>query len=230
MNEAGESRIARKKRREATNKAEKHKNSIADQIEATGSAKRKRELLTRVQTVKFARKKVGDDKQSSKDKDDGSMRTSFRSLGVYDDEIRFYSKEVVPELSNFYVIRNAVEFDGKLFKSTEHLFQWAKYSYDGASDDSLEYAELIRTARTPNIAREIASQRIKGGYPWRTALNPTIQSFKERGVSLRVDWLSVRDDVMLDALRCKFSQDPHCRDVLLGTDDKKLIEHTHRDW
>lgn len=59
----------------------------------------------------------------------------------------------------------------------------------------------------------------------------TPQEAKRRGreVSLREDWDEVKDGVMLDLLRSKFSQ-PYLREKLLDTGDEYLIEgNTWRD-
>ena len=39
----------------------------------------------------------------------------------------------------------------------------------------------------------------------------------------------LRDQVMLDALRAKFSQHAELRETLLGTGDAELVEHTRND-
>lgn len=46
---------------------------------------------------------------------------------------------------------------------------------------------------------------------------------------LRPDWEEVKDEVMLQALRMKFSQNPKIAKELLATGDAILIEHTRND-
>jgi len=46
---------------------------------------------------------------------------------------------------------------------------------------------------------------------------------------LRQDWEEVKDKVMLQALRMKFSQNPEISKELLATGDAILIEHTRND-
>ena len=46
---------------------------------------------------------------------------------------------------------------------------------------------------------------------------------------LRADWEAVKDDVMLRALRAKFTQHARLRRLLLSTGDAELIEHTRND-
>ena len=144
-------------------------------------------------------------------------------------EIRFYTDAQFPEFSNYYRHKAPVLFEGKKYPTAEHIFQSAKFNYPGASEASLKYSELIRLSTTPNIARELASQKIRGGYPWRTKLNPMITEYLELGVQLRPDWDQLKDKIMKSALIVKFNQDQHCRQVLLSTAGATLIEHTRRD-
>ena len=46
---------------------------------------------------------------------------------------------------------------------------------------------------------------------------------------LRLDWEEIKDEVMLQALRMKFSQNPEIAKELLATGDAILIEHTRSD-
>ena len=41
--------------------------------------------------------------------------------------------------------------------------------------------------------------------------------------------MSVKDDIMLKALRAKFTQNDHLKDLLLGTKQRELVEHTSND-
>jgi ribA/ribD-fused uncharacterized protein len=50
-----------------------------------------------------------------------------------------------------------------------------------------------------------------------------------REYPLRTDWESVKDDVMRDAVRAKFTQHEDIRAVLLGTGDELLIEAAFND-
>ena len=53
--------------------------------------------------------------------------------------------------------------------------------------------------------------------------DPTVSRWR------RSDWDSVKDDVMLKALRCKFTQHPNLMKKLWETGDRELIEHTTND-
>ncbi len=52
---------------------------------------------------------------------------------------------------------------------------------------------------------------------------------RDRGKPLRSDWESVKETIMLEALRAKFSQHPALTKLLLGTGDAPIIEHTTND-
>ena len=52
---------------------------------------------------------------------------------------------------------------------------------------------------------------------------------RNRQNPLRPDWEEVKDEVMLQALRMKFSQNPHIAKELMATGDAILIEHTRND-
>ena len=45
---------------------------------------------------------------------------------------------------------------------------------------------------------------------------------------LRSDWEDVKFRVMEDILLCKFTQDEHCKQLLLGTGDVVIVENTTR--
>lgn len=60
-------------------------------------------------------------------------------------------------------------------------------------------------------------------------MNPIIQEYKDKGIKLRPNWEEVKEDVMREVLITKFALDMHCRELLLSTGHKKLIEHTTRD-
>ena len=52
---------------------------------------------------------------------------------------------------------------------------------------------------------------------------------RNRQNPLRPDWEEVKDEVMLQALRMKFSQNPEITRELLATGDAIIIEHTRND-
>lgn len=79
--------------------------------------------------------------------------------------------------------------------SVEHFFQSAKAA------DPEEGAAIRSHETTPGQAKRLG-----------------------RKVKLRDDWEQIKDDVMLQNLRSKFSLDTTLRDKLLATGDEELIE------
>jgi ribA/ribD-fused uncharacterized protein len=101
--------------------------------------------------------------------------------------------------SNFY--RSRVHLDGKHWRTTEHYFQAMKFAGTPREDE-------IRNAKTPSEAANLGRSR---KHP------------------LRKDWESVKDAVMREALVAKFSQHDDLLEILLGTGDALLVEHTVND-
>lgn len=145
--------------------------------------------------------------------------------------IDFYeAKEPFGELSNYYVCTQPILYDGKTYASSEHLYQSLKFIYDGASPESIAYAETVRKAKTPNMSKILAMLKIGGGYAWRLALNPIISKALADKVTRNPHWEQIKDAKMEMVLQLKFQQDSHCRKVLLSTGTSKLAEHTNRDF
>jgi N-glycosidase YbiA len=90
---------------------------------------------------------------------------------------------------------------GKLWSTSEHYFQAQKFA-------GTDHEEAIRQTRSPMIAARMGRDRKK---------------------PLRRDWESVKDDVMRDAVRAKFTQHAELREALLATGEATLVEHTERD-
>jgi ribA/ribD-fused uncharacterized protein len=114
--------------------------------------------------------------------------------------INFYSTSgEYGAFSNF--ARYPIFLGGKRWRTSEHYFQAQKYA-------GTPREEEIRLARTPSQAAELGRSR---KHP------------------LRRDWESVKDDVMRQAVRAKFTQHAELRRLLLSTGDAVLVEHTERD-
>jgi ribA/ribD-fused uncharacterized protein len=88
-----------------------------------------------------------------------------------------------------------------LWPTSEHYFQAQKFVNES-------HAEDIRKAKSPMIAARMGRDRSK---------------------KLRKDWESVKDQVMLKAVRAKFEQHPELAETLLGTGEAQIIEHTAND-
>ncbi|MEQ8790188.1 MAG: NADAR family protein [Pirellulaceae bacterium] len=117
-----------------------------------------------------------------------------------EDAIRFYSVgDDYGEFSNF--AHFPILLKGKRWPTSEHYFQAQKF-------ENQQHREEIRKAKTPMLAARLGRDRKK---------------------KLRRDWEAVKDNVMRDAVRAKFTQHAELRVLLLGTGEAKLIEHTTND-
>ncbi|MGH7173776.1 MAG: NADAR family protein [Gemmataceae bacterium] len=101
--------------------------------------------------------------------------------------------------SNFS--RHPIYLGGKQWRTSEHYFQARKFK-------GSEHEETVRLCKTPRQAAEMG---------------------RSRKLPLRRDWERVKDQVMLEAVRAKFSQHADLRAVLLGTGDALLVERTEKD-
>jgi ribA/ribD-fused uncharacterized protein len=143
------------------------------------------------------------------------------------DTILFYKKkDDYYEFSNYYISK--IQWDGKTYPSSEHLFQALKFINDNKDNRSMEYANIIRQQSTPNKSRILAIQKTGGGYKWRTDLNPLIVKYQD--VKIRSDWDKVKDKVMEEVLMSKFSQNEQLKNLLLNTGDKLIVENSPRDY
>ena len=114
--------------------------------------------------------------------------------------IEFYGvRAAYGELSNFAPF--PIFLQGKRWPTSEHYFQAQKFA-------GTPHEEEVRRARGPRVAAEMG---------------------RDRKRPLRGDWEAVKDEVMLAALRAKFTQHADLRALLLGTGDARLIEHTAND-
>lgn len=94
-----------------------------------------------------------------------------------------------------------VTYGGKAYPSSEHVYQAAK-----TIDDSER--ETVRNSQGARAAKKAGKQ-----------------------VTLRANWDAIKDDVMLDVLRLKFS-DKDLKKKLVDTGDKVLVEgnYWHDNW
>jgi len=114
--------------------------------------------------------------------------------------IRFYSTAgEYGCFSNFS--RHPVFLKGKRWQTSEHFFQAMKFQ-------GTEHEEAVRMCKTPSLAANMG---------------------RSRKLPLRKDWEGVKDQVMLEAVRAKFSQHDELKATLLGTGDALLVEHTAND-
>lgn len=114
--------------------------------------------------------------------------------------IQFYSvAEDYGEFSNFALY--PIRLKGKTWSTSEHYFQAQKFK-------GTPYETKIRKARNPNQAAILG---------------------RTRKVRLRPDWEKVKDSVMLDAVRAKFTQHKELKELLLSTNELRIVEHTAND-
>lgn len=117
------------------------------------------------------------------------------------DTINFYkTRDPFGCFSNFS--RHPVTIDDQEWPTTEHYFQAMKF--EGVPS----LVEKVRQAKSPMDAARMGRDR----------KNP-----------LREDWEEVKDEVMTKAVLAKFDQHSDLREILLGTGDAVLVEHTEND-
>lgn len=114
--------------------------------------------------------------------------------------IRFYRvNEPYGFFSNFSP--HPIRLKGKSWPTSEHYFQAQKFA-------GTPHEEAVRRAESPMQAAKMG---------------------RDRRRPLRPDWEEVKDSVMLEALRAKFTQHPELGRRLLETGDSLLVEHTRND-
>ncbi len=95
------------------------------------------------------------------------------------------------------------ERDGQYYPTSEHYFQAQKFAH------SPRDFEAVLNASKPMRCAEIG---------------------RERHRPLRTDWETVKDEIMRQALRAKFTTHAELRELLLATGDEPLIEKTSGDY
>lgn len=114
--------------------------------------------------------------------------------------IRFYrTQDAYGQFSNFAAF--PIEVDGEVWPTVEHYFQAQKFP-------GTVHQEAIRLTPSPAVAARMGRSRQR---------------------PLRPDWSRVRDEVMLRALRAKFAQHQDLAELLLGTGEATIVEHTPKD-
>jgi ribA/ribD-fused uncharacterized protein len=94
-----------------------------------------------------------------------------------------------------------ISLNGKTWQTSEHYFQAQKFAGTPAEEE-------VRLAESPMFAAQIG---------------------RSRKSPLRRDWWSVRDSIMYEVVVAKFTQHDDLREILLGTGDAKIVEHTEKD-
>ena len=115
-------------------------------------------------------------------------------------EVKFYSvNEAYGAFSNFALY--PIKIKGKTWPTSEHYFQAQKFK--GTPRES-----RIRKVPSPMKAAQLG---------------------RSRKYKLRPDWEKVKDSVMYEAVRSKFTQYKELQELLLSTGEAKIIEHTEND-
>ena len=110
------------------------------------------------------------------------------------------------QFSNFS--NHPIEIDGIVYSTTEHYFQAEKFRPTYGKGDE-KWAQDIAKSETPHEAKKMGGSRKH---------------------IIRSDWESVKDKVMLKALRAKARQHKDFRKALFETDDAHLIEASPWDY
>ncbi len=112
--------------------------------------------------------------------------------------VLFYERE-------FYCFSNflsfAVEWRDKLWMTSEHAYQAAKFDEDNIIEE-------IRNVRSAHNSKKIA------------------RKYSEK---IRTDWDNQKLNIMKDIIRAKLSQHSYIEKKLRQTEDREIIEDSHKD-
>jgi GTP cyclohydrolase II len=124
----------------------------------------------------------------------------LEKIRLNEDEIRFYhSDQPWGEFSNFS--QHSIFIDEINWLTVEHYYQAQKFI-------DKELRERIRLSKTPILAKTTAT---------------------EMNELRRSNWAELKESVMLEALRGKFTQHPELAELLRTTSQKRLVESTSND-
>lgn len=116
--------------------------------------------------------------------------------------ISFYSHRIGKYRSFSNFSNNSVQWKGKTFPTSEHLYQWMKHIKTDP-----EFAEKIRIASSPMIAKKMGHSR-----------------------QMSQEWDDIKIEKMFDIVIAKFQQNDDIRKILLETGDSILIEASPQDY
>lgn len=124
-------------------------------------------------------------------------RKSPKTKSVVPPEIRFYRANEKPFGAFSNLFPRPIEFDGKTYPTSEHAYQAGKARKPAVRD-------WILSAPTPALAAMAAH----GLYVW----------------DVVPDWAQIKFDRMRAVLRAKFDQHTDLRELLLSTENARLVE------
>lgn len=117
-----------------------------------------------------------------------------------EEEIKFYSETGrYGEFSNFASF--PIRLKNKTWNTTEHFYQAQKF-------ENQAYQEKVRNAESPMKAAELGRSR--------------------KGRILK-NWDNKKDNVMYEAVKAKFTQHADLRQLLLDTENARIVKHTEND-
>ncbi|MEB3338341.1 MAG: NADAR family protein [Leptolyngbyaceae bacterium] len=116
--------------------------------------------------------------------------------------IYFYVEREIPYgcFSNFSA--HGFVLDELYWTTSEHYFQAQKFV-------GTPHLETVRQRKTPKDAANLG---------------------RDRALPLRPDWEQVKDDIMRQAVLCKFQTHADIRAILLSTGEKVLVENSPIDY
>lgn len=93
-----------------------------------------------------------------------------------------------------------------------------------------EYKEIIRTSKTPYQAKLLGCQQIDvhTNLKWRLDLNKIIEAFSPLA-KMRPCWEEIKEDIMYEGLKAKFTQRKDLGQLLKSTKEKQLVEASPYD-
>lgn len=145
--------------------------------------------------------------------------------------IFFYDKNTKNfELSNFYSSATLkIEFGGKTWKSSEHLYQALKFKNENEYEK--EWREIIRTSNTPYISKYLGHQDTFVRYPWQQKYKEFVLKYQDKVRLIdNIADAEPRINIMRIALKAKFDSNPGLRELLKSTGEKKLGENCQCFW
>lgn len=151
-------------------------------------------------------------------------------------DIFFYNKQSPTYVfSNFYShpksIPLFIDDEKREWFSSEAYYQAHKFI--GTSSDGNKYAELIRITTSSHFAYLLGNMGGNIRPSWNingVSIKDIIKSYKmNTELKLREDWDNVKEDIMRQALRYKFTQNVALRESLINSGTNRLVEYTPKD-
>jgi len=111
------------------------------------------------------------------------------------------------------------EVDGVWWRTSEHFFQAQKFA-------GTPHAEAVRQVKTPKDAARMGRSALCAARMLRKRSSASLS----RSLPLRLDWNSVKDDIMRRGVLRKFQTHADIREVLLSTGNELIVENSPIDY